>query len=203
MANRAKTALLCAYTLARAKQYSEAEALLLSHEELSRTPEAIDLLARIRMEEGDVPEARRLWQGIQTNYPEHEPSRVALKMIGKPQMKVRWALILASVLPFVLVIGVLLGLFIQTDAVPQRVVVDWDRLPSQATLETLSVYRGKATRVCVASRFFADPEKVISRALLTEMMAQVLALPESAIFLGNAPSELGDEMIRVELECGE
>ena len=203
MANRAKVALLCAYTLARARQYSEAEALILSHEELSRTPEAIDLLARIRMEEGDIPEARRLWQGIQTNYPEHEPSRVALKMIGKPQMKVRWALVWASLLPFVLGIGVLLGLFLQTNAVPQRVVVDWDRLPSQATLDTLSVYRGKATRVNVASRFFVDPEKVVSRALLTELMAQVLDLPESAIFLGDAPAELSDEMIRVELECCE
>ncbi|MGN0887020.1 MAG: hypothetical protein ACI4RT_08515, partial [Candidatus Spyradenecus sp.] len=63
--NQTKVALLCAYTLARAGHYGEAEALILSDGELSKTTEAMDLLARIRAEQGDEGEARRLWQEIQ------------------------------------------------------------------------------------------------------------------------------------------
>ena len=45
MASNAKTALLCAYALASARRYAEAEALILSEPEAAKTAEALDLLA--------------------------------------------------------------------------------------------------------------------------------------------------------------
>ena len=88
MANNARTALLCAYTLATAKHYAEAEALILSDTDVAKTPEALDLLARIRAEQGDVAEARRLWQEIVSLDPDNKSARRALRNLGKPPR--RW-----------------------------------------------------------------------------------------------------------------
>ncbi|MBQ9694326.1 MAG: hypothetical protein IJV69_06180 [Kiritimatiellae bacterium] len=200
MANNAKTALLCAYTLAKAKQYAEAEALILSHDELSKTPEAIDLLARIRMEEGDLSEARRLWQGIQTVYPEHQPSRIALKLMGHRQIKVRWAMVWACLLPFAFIIGMLVALVTGLSSPVESVTILWDNIPTQAKVNALADYQGKVRRVYVASQFFSQPDKYISRAILTQMLAKRLDLPESAMFLGAATDDLSASAIRVELE---
>lgn len=200
MANNAKTALLCAYTLARAKQYAEAEALILSHEELSKTPEAIDLLARIRMEEGDEAEARRLWQGIQSVYPEHAPTRVALKSIGKRAIRIRWAAVFAALLP----VAAALGFFITSAffcKAPQPCVktVVWENIPTQEKIDALAAYKGTTQRVCIASHFFSAPDKLFSRTLLTEFISTAMELPPSAIFIGEAPETLGENEIQVEL----
>ena len=206
MVNKAKTALLCAYTLARAKQFSEAEALILSHDELSKTPEAIDLLARIRMEEGDIAEARRLWQGIQAIYPEHQPSRVALKTMGRRQIKVKWTQVFAYLMPVVLIVGFGVGvLFAKGSAEPLPVApktesVLWDRIPTQAKLDALKIYQGKVRRVLVTSEFFARPETQFARTVVTQAVAQNLAIPESAVYYGAATDEQGPDEINLELE---
>lgn len=199
MANNAKTALLCAYTLAKAKQYAEAEALILSHEELAKTPEAIDLLARIRLEEGDEAEARRLWQSIQAVYPEHAPSRTALKLIGRRPFKINWVSILAVLLPVLFFVGFLLGSSITKAPQPYVTTVQWDKIPTQAKLDALSKYKGDVKRVCIASHFFSDPDRIFSRQLLTEYVGKALDLPASAIFIGEAPEALGEEAITVDL----
>lgn len=199
MASNAKTALLCAYTLARAKQYSEAETLILSHEELSKTPEALDLLARIRMEEGDIAEARRLWQNIATVYPENKAACSALKVIGKRPLRMKWNIVWAVLLPIVLLAGILIGTTL-TKAPPARLAtITWDTLPTQAKIQELATYKGAVSRVCLSSYFFAAPDRVFSRTLLTEAVSEVLELPTSAIFIGEAPAELSDEAIQVEL----
>ncbi|MBO7182050.1 MAG: hypothetical protein J6V91_04590, partial [Kiritimatiellae bacterium] len=126
MASNAKTALLCAYTLARAKQYSEAETLILSHEELSKTPEALDLLARIRMEEGDIPEARRLWQNIATVYPENKAASTALKVIGKRPLNIKWSFVWAALLPISLVAGLLIGMTLSKSTPASLATISWD-----------------------------------------------------------------------------
>ena len=199
MANNAKTALLCAYTLAKAKQYAEAEALILSHEELAKTPEAIDLLARMRLEEGDEAEARRLWQSIQAVYPEHAPSRTALKLIGKRPVKINWVSILAVLLPVLFCVGFFSGASITKAPQPNVTTVQWDKIPTQAKLDALSVYKGDVKRVCIASHFFSDPDRIFSRQLLTEYVGKALDLPASAIFIGEAPEALGEEAITVDL----
>lgn len=206
MANKAKTALLCAYTLARAKQFSEAEALILSHDELSKTPEAIDLLARIRMEEGDIAEARRLWQGIQSVYPEHQPSRVALKTMGRRQIKVKWTLVLAYLMPVVLMVGFGIGILCAKGAseplpaAPTMEHVVWDRIPTQAKLNALKVYQGRVRRVLVTSEFFSKPETQFARNVVTQALALNLAIPESAVYYGAATDEQGEDEIQLELE---
>lgn len=199
MANNAKTALLCAYTLAKAKQYAEAEALILSHEELAKTPEAIDLLARIRLEEGDEAEARRLWQSIQAVYPEHAPSRTALKLIGKRPVKINWVSILAVLLPVLFCVGFFSGASITKAPQPYVTTIQWDKIPTQAKLDALSKYKGDVKRVCIASRFFSDPDRIFSRQLLAEYVGKALDLPTSAIFIGDAPEALGEDAITVDL----
>lgn len=200
MANKAKTALLCAYTLARAGQYAEAEALILSHDELSKTPEAIDLLARIRIEEGDEAEARRLWQSIQTIYPEYQPARNALKVIGKRQFRFRWWILAVIALPICFALGLLMGTSpFFTRAQERTVCIDWETLPTAAKINELSAYKGTTARVCVTSHFFATPDKLFSRAILTEYIGQALELPPEAIFIGSAPEDFAPEAIRVEL----
>lgn len=206
MVNKAKTALLCAYTLARAKQFSEAEALILSHDELSKTPEAIDLLARIRMEEGDIAEARRLWQGVQSIYPEHQPSRLALKAMGRRQVKIKWTQVLAYLMPVVLILGFGIGVLFAKSATapapaePQMARVQWDRIPTQAKLDALKMYQGKVRRVLVTSEFFARPETQFARNVVTQAMAQNLAISESAVYYGAATEEQGPDEIHLELE---
>lgn len=199
MASNAKTALLCAYTLARAKQYSEAETLILSHEELSKTPEALDLLARIRMEEGDIPEARRLWQNIATVYPENKAASAALKVIGKRPLNIKWSFVWAALLPIALVAGLIIGMTLSKTTPASLATITWDTLPTQAKIQALSAYKGSVKRVCLSSYFFATPDRLFSRTLLTEAISEALELPTSAIFIGEAPAELSDEAIQVEL----
>jgi tetratricopeptide (TPR) repeat protein len=202
MANKAKTALLCAYTLAHAKQYAEAEALILSHEDLAKTPEALDLLARIRMEEGDEPEARRLWQSILTIYPENKAARAALGAIGKKPLRINWIAVLVALLPAAFLGGGFLGAsFLARTATPppQVVTVEWDNIPTQAKISELAPYKGATTRVCIASHFFSAPDKLFSRELLADAVGKALELPATAIFIGEASESMSDTAIRVEL----
>lgn len=201
MASKAKTALLCAYTLARAGQYAEAEALILSHDELSKTPEAIDLLARIRMEEGDLAEARRLWQGIQSIYPEHKPSRVALKVIDKRNITIPWKTLSACAMLFAFLLGAGVTFFCckpAPKATSTQIV--WHQLPSMALLEELAIHKGTVKRVCISSRFFVDPKRVVSRAVLTEYVAKALEIPEESVFLGSAPESFAEKEILLTVE---
>lgn len=201
MASNAKTALLCAYTLARARQYAEAEALILSHDELSKTPEAIDLLARIRMEEGDTAEARRLWQSIQTLYPEHTPSRNALKAMGKRPVRLPWRALLAGMIPVALVAGFLIGCHRSVAPEPSKTLeVTWDNIPTAAKIAALSEYKGRTKRVCISSHFFSRLDRLTSRDLLTSLVAAAVDVPETDVFLGKAPADAGETAIVVELE---
>lgn len=201
MASNAKRALLCAYTLARAKQYSEAEALLLSDDELSKTSEAIDLLARMRMEEGDVAEARRLWQSIVTVDPNYKPAIVALKLMDRKPICISRKTILCGLLTFVFLLGVLVAAVIPWKASENAPLAtfSWERIPTRAMLSELSPYKGKATRVCLSAHFFADPTRVAQRAILTDVLAETLGLPKTAIFIGEAPVAMEENALAVEL----
>lgn len=198
MANSSKTALLCAYTLAKAGRFADAEELILSEPEVSRTAEAMDLLARIRAEQGNLPEARRLWQDIRIARPDYLPAKAALADLGKPPLRHRRFLtwgggILATAA--LVAVGLLAGLRMAGSA-PAGTKLLWPGIPTAAMLGELEAYRGQVRRVTLSSAFFADPSKVAQRSLLTGMIADRLELPPSAVFIGTAE---GDP-IRVELE---
>lgn len=212
--DNAKTALLCAYTLACAKQYAKAEGLILSDTELAKTPEAMDLLARIRVEQGDPAEARRLWQEIQALHPEHKPSRVALRNLGKPSRgglwkafaeAGKWGVLAAFALASLLWVGLFLLFGLTRDpaeAEPdvRRVTdVTWAGIPTGRDLAALGHWKGQAGWAQLSSDFFADPARSAHRAVLTAMVAETLAIPESRIFLGTAPDDAPEGQIRVEL----
>lgn len=194
--NNTKVALLCAYTLARAARYGEAEALILSDSELAKTTEAMDLLARIRAEQGDEGEARRLWQEIQLIHPEHEPSRKALKALGKTAVEVPWKALCLLLLPLVLAGGMVVGALLRSRERGWQ--VEWESLPRAAELEALSAYRGKVAQVLISTRFFSKPERLGNRALLTDYVAAAVGVAPEAVFIGQAPEEAG-ERIRVTL----
>ena len=180
--DNAKTALLCAYTLACAKQYAKAEGLILSDTELAKTPEAMDLLARIRVEQGDLAEARRLWQEIQSLHPEHRPSQLALRNLDKPPR-----------------VGFLLGAFFMHREPDRIATFDWSTLPNRQALQQLEQYRGKAVRITLGSEYLSDPKRSAHRAVLTDMVSQALGVKPECVFLAQAPEGLPAGAIRVEL----
>lgn len=202
-ANNAKTALLCAYTLASARHYPEAEALILSDAELAKTPEAMDLLARIRTEQGDLAEARRLWQEIQSLHPEHKPSRLALRALGKPPRAKagRWLGVAAAAL-----IGLAAGALLAAAAArPPRAEPDllatW-RLPGIPTgqaLADIAAHRGRAARVALRSDFFSEPARVAQRAVLVGMVSQAAGVSPANVYLSQAPDGAPAGSFTVEL----
>ncbi len=204
MASDSKVALLCAYTLASAERYSEAEALILSDTELAKTPEAMDLLARIRTEQGDLAEARRLWQDIQSIHPEHKPSAVALKALSKhPHVlscKARRTLLFVGALVLGLVLGGTCCSYFGSGRSSPLAVVTWEQIPTGAQIQALTEYQGQVGRVYVTSSFFNHPKRVNQRALLTEYLASALAVPVEAIYLGAPQADQAADAIRVELE---
>ena len=205
MGNNTKTALLCAYTLASAKRYGEAEALLLSDAELAKTTEALDLLARVYAEQGDVAEARRIWQNIQMHHPEHRPSALALKNLDRPPRaplgeRAVWC---AAALAFALGCCVAWGIFALRSEPPpppaRTAEVSWPGIPTGRDLKALAAYRGQVTRLCLSADFFADPARAAQRRVLTDALAATLGLAPSAVFLAEAAPGTPEGAIRLEL----
>ncbi|MEG2415490.1 MAG: hypothetical protein RSB74_06190, partial [Kiritimatiellia bacterium] len=188
MTNSAKTALLCAYTLAKAERYVDAEELILSDVELAKTVEAMDLLARIRAEQGDVNEARRLWQEIQSIHPEYLPATRALNHLGKKPRGGsrchRLTLVLSA-----LAVGIVIGIFIYASGTPRihAETIVWNRFPCSADFTSLAPYKGKVERLSLSSRFFA--EKGNSRAVLTSLLSTALNLSPHAIYIAGSTQD--------------
>ncbi len=190
--NQTKVALLCAYTLARAGHYGEAEALILSDGELSKTTEAMDLLARIRAEQGDEGEARRLWQEIQLIHPEHAPSRKALKALGKTAFVMPWKALCLLLVPLFLAAGMVVGFLLAERKGDWQVT--WEGIPRTEELKALEAYRGRTERVLISTRFFSVPERLGHRALLSAYIAEAVGVVPEAIFIGDAPETAGESI---------
>ena len=190
--NQTKVALLCAYTLARAGHYGEAEALILSDGELSKTTEAMDLLARIRAEQGDEGEARRLWQEIQLIHPEHAPSRKALKALGKTAFVMPWKALCLLLVPLFLAAGMVVGFLLAERKGDWQVT--WEGIPRTEELKALEAYRGRTERVLISTRFFSVPERIGHRALLSTYIAEAVGVPPEAVFIGDAPEATGERI---------
>lgn len=200
MANNAKIALLCAYTLASARRYAEAEALILSDGELAKTTEAMDLLARVRAEQGDAAEARRLWQEIQSLHPEHAPSRLALRNLGKPPRNVPWRAVCCLLAPLMLAAGMAAGAALTLwKAPPAPVTMVWPAVPTGQQLGQLAAYKGSVARVCLASDFFSDPARTAQRAVLAQLLADALGVAPADVFLAGAAAGQPAGTLRVEL----
>lgn len=190
--NQTKVALLCAYTLARAGHYGEAEALILSDGELSKTTEAMDLLARIRAEQGDEGEARRLWQEIQLIHPEHAPSRKALKALGKTAFVMPWKALCLLLVPLFLAAGMVVGFLLAERKGDWQVT--WEGIPRTEELKALEAYRGRTERVLISTRFFSVPERLGHRALLSAYIADAVGVPPEAVFIGDVPETAGESI---------
>ncbi len=199
MANNAKIALLCAYTLASARRYAEAEALILSDGELAKTTEAMDLLARVRAEQGDVAEARRLWQEIQSLHPEHLPSRQALRNLGKPPRTVPWKALCLLTAPLFLLAGMAVASALAHAPRPTPpVTLTWPAVPTGEQLAEAMPYKGRVARVCLASAFFSDPARTAQRKVLARLLADTLGLNPADVFLGEAAEGQTADTLRVE-----
>lgn len=198
MANDAKIALLAAYTLARAQRYGEAEGLILSEPEVAKTPEGMDLLARIRLEKNDIPEARRLWQEILTIHPEFTAARTALKALGKPPIRIPWPMIAILFPPLTLAMGLVIGALLREPKPPT--VFFWEHIPTSVELEQLRPCYGKTKQVRIASRFFSDPKRLGQRAVLTELFANALGIKQHDIFIAQAPEDFAPEAMQVVVE---
>lgn len=79
-----ETAILRAYALASEEKFEEAEALLKSSPGALNEPSGIDLLARIRREQGDLEGARRLWESVLRLAPDYIDAQAALESLMNP-----------------------------------------------------------------------------------------------------------------------
>lgn len=198
MANDAKIALLAAYTLARAQRYGEAEGLILSEPEVAKTPEGMDLLARIRLEKNDIPEARRLWQEILTIHPEFTAAQKALKALGKPPIRIPWPMIAILFPPLMLAMGLVIGAILREPKQPT--VFYWENIPTSAELDQLRPHYNSAKQVQISSRFFSDPKRLGQRAVLTELFSNALGVNQHDIFIAQAPDDFAPEAMKVVIE---
>lgn len=205
--NRAKTALLCAYTLAKAGRYSEAEAYLLSQPEIAKTPVALDLLARLRVEQHDTIEARRLWEELSHTHPSYLPARAALKNLNKrPAFFTRARLCFLAIIVGIagaFALGLMMAPFLGTSVPPppSTMVYQWETLPRLYDLQPLTVHRGKVKRISVASHLFAEPKAFARRQNLIEALQALLALEGHQLFFGEAHPEAGPEAVQIEIEA--
>ncbi len=202
--NQAKNALLCAYTLAKAGRYSEAEAKVLSEPEISKQPAAIDFLARIRIEQGDVIEARRLWEELTISHPTYLPARLALKHLNKRKplfTRKRIAIILGLfLLSAAFMLGFSLAPMTAKEVTPQTHSYQWETLPMLSDLQTLTVHRGNVRRVYVSSYLFADPKALASRQNLIEALCFLLTIDAHQIYFAQGQVEMSLEDVLIELE---
>jgi len=76
--------ILRSYALSTTGLYEEAEALLKSDADALKSVSGLDLLARLRVEQGDDISARRLWQQVLEMDPSNIRALAALRMLGTP-----------------------------------------------------------------------------------------------------------------------
>ncbi len=76
--------LLHSYCLATAESYEEAERLLAANPDVAQSAAGLDVLARIRMEQGDEATARRLWRAVLEREPGHPGATAALGLLDNP-----------------------------------------------------------------------------------------------------------------------
>lgn len=193
---RNSTLLLCAYTLAKAKRYAEAEAMVLSNLEIAKTPPAMDLLARLRIEQGDNIEARRLWEELTATYPDYLPAQQALKYFDTKPSKItkKHCLIVAMLLLFGL--GIFVGRLFNAPALPTPHTYQWSTLPRYVDLQSLQQHKGNVQRLSIKSHLFADPTALARRQNLIDSICHLLAIaPHQIYFAQNTPDASADAVI--------
>jgi hypothetical protein len=122
-------AFLSASTLAAAGRLEEAQSTLCPGGQLPASPPALDLLARIALQSGNVEQARRLWHAASQASPAYEPATKALNSLGSPWFAVAAAkrlvvLLMLSLMACLAVVGVL-ALFRQLpQPVQPRLIVE-------------------------------------------------------------------------------
>jgi hypothetical protein len=76
--------ILRSYALSTIGLYEEAEALLKSDADALKSVPGLDLLARLRVEQGDDISARRLWQQVLEMDPSNREALAAIRLLGTP-----------------------------------------------------------------------------------------------------------------------
>jgi len=82
--------ILRSYALSSTGLYNEAECLLTSDTAALKSAAGLDLLARLRVEQGDDVSARRLWQQVLDLEPGHEGALAAIRMLDTPWRIKAW-----------------------------------------------------------------------------------------------------------------
>ena len=82
--------ILRSYALSSTGLYYEAECLLTSDPAALKSAAGLDLLARLRVEQGDDVSARRLWQQVLDLEPGHEGALAAIRMLDTPWRIKAW-----------------------------------------------------------------------------------------------------------------
>ncbi|MDO5461943.1 MAG: hypothetical protein Q4F99_00425 [bacterium] len=199
MANnyQSSTLLLCAYTLAKAKRYAEAEAMILSNAEISKTAPAIDLLARLRIEQGDIIEARRLWEELTATHPDYLPARNALKHFETKSTCFTKKRCVVIAMFLLLGLGIFIGHMLNSQPkIPTPQVYTWATLPRYVDLQYLNSHKGNVKRLSITSNLFADPTALARRQNLIDTLTYLLKIePHQIYFAQNTPEASADVVV--------
>lgn len=202
--NQSSTLLLCAYTLAKAKRYAEAEAMILSNAEVAKTPPAIDLLARLRVEQGDLIEARRLWEDLASTNPDYLPARNALKNFDiKPSWFTKKRCFIGAMILLFLG-GLFLGrYFYKAEPLPQAPLPQtytWATFPRFNDLQSLQIHKGKIKRISISSHLFADPSALARRQNLLDILTHLLDVQSHQIYFAQNTPNAAPEAVVITIE---
>lgn len=154
----AQAALTVASGLARAGRHGEAEAAvkeMLPHYET--TPSALDLLARIRAQQGRLLEAEALWTQASGLDPDNEAYRTALRRIAKIQRRPVW---LGIVGPTLAALAIVLGIWLVGVSLAHRL----DRLQT-TTQSEIALVRGEQQGLAAQIRDLDRKHASVSRAV--------------------------------------
>lgn len=201
--SNSSTVLLCAYTLAKAKHYAEAEASILSHPEIAKTPPALDLLARLRIEQNDFIEARRIWEDLLSTHPNYMPARNALKHFDTKPSKIKKTHLIIGAMLLLFGLGLFLGRSLTTSRIPHvptPIVYTFDTFPRYDELQQLQKHRGKIERISISSHLFANPTALARRNNLMESISHLLDLAPHSIYFAPNISTASPEAITLLVE---
>ncbi len=82
--------ILRSYVLSSKGLFNEAERLLTSDTSVLKSVAGLDLLARLRVEQGDVVSARQLWKQVLEIEPGHEGALTAIRLLDTPWRIKAW-----------------------------------------------------------------------------------------------------------------
>lgn len=199
------TTIFEACELAANGEFEMAEFLLTSNPAVAQSAAGLDLLARIRMDEGSLQDAKALWQKVLSTDPSNGAALDALQRIAEREGLKRWRLLAITASCCCLIVGVAALssrlMLLKTKFVVQPASVPVEKVDASAEIVCTNFCMNAGTKAAIRQAIeTAGPEwRVILTASLPnpngapqnpkQSLAQTLALAQSLAEALQLPAE--------------